>query len=313
MRQSKSLLNNGRYHPAADSGSNSRMFSGRSRTETNITTPSLCSDNEQDNGGHEDGSPPTPPQVLSRTRTHIQRSSTSELKKPLRSPQHTIEDEDGGDRTISRHVLSEEISTGASPSKSQETDPFSRRPANSRLESPRRPQPPARLRGSNTSRVEPVHESLDMESTALDAWSHSFSENNADSSPLRLPIRPPPGIFKPPSRIPVRKSGPNKSSVISSQGFSRSFSSTSHANSESDSLASEIQRAEEIFETDVFNDEVLQESGTFESTGTRGREKGYMAHGGAGGPPVLMGKGYVEGLEDYYDPEYEYEYEYEEA
>ena len=97
MRQSESLLNNGRYHPAADSGSNSRMFSGNSRTETNITTPSLCSDNEQDNGGHEDGSPPTPPQVLSRTRTNIQRSSTSEPKKPLRAPQHTIEDEDEGD------------------------------------------------------------------------------------------------------------------------------------------------------------------------------------------------------------------------
>jgi hypothetical protein len=39
------------------------------------------------------------------------------------------------------------------------------------------------------------------------------------------------------------------------------------------------------------------DSGTFVGVGTRSKKKGFLAHGGAGGVPVFMGDGYVDGVE----------------
>jgi hypothetical protein len=50
------------------------------------------------------------------------------------------------------------------------------------------------------------------------------------------------------------------------------------------------------FESNV--DEHGQESGFFVGVGTRSKKHGFHAHGGAGGTPVFMGKGYVEGAEE---------------
>lgn len=44
-------------------------------------------------------------------------------------------------------------------------------------------------------------------------------------------------------------------------------------------------------------DEHLLESGVFTGVGTRSKKKGFLARGGAGGEPVFMGEGYVEGVE----------------
>lgn len=43
--------------------------------------------------------------------------------------------------------------------------------------------------------------------------------------------------------------------------------------------------------------ELVLESGVYVGIGTSSKRKGFMARGGAGGPPVLMGEGYVEGVE----------------
>lgn len=40
------------------------------------------------------------------------------------------------------------------------------------------------------------------------------------------------------------------------------------------------------------------ESGVFSSVGTRSKRRGFLAHGGAGGAPVFMGVGYVDGAEE---------------
>lgn len=45
-------------------------------------------------------------------------------------------------------------------------------------------------------------------------------------------------------------------------------------------------------------DENGEESAFFVGVGTRSKKHGFLAHGGAGGTPVFMGKGYVEGAEE---------------
>jgi hypothetical protein len=45
-------------------------------------------------------------------------------------------------------------------------------------------------------------------------------------------------------------------------------------------------------------DDLDLESGTLVGVGTRPKNRGFLARGGAGGEPVFMGVGYVEGVED---------------
>lgn len=46
------------------------------------------------------------------------------------------------------------------------------------------------------------------------------------------------------------------------------------------------------------DDEDDLDSGVLVGVGTRSKTRGFLARGGAGGPPVFMGVGYVEGTED---------------
>jgi len=52
------------------------------------------------------------------------------------------------------------------------------------------------------------------------------------------------------------------------------------------------------------------DNGVFIGVGTMSRRRGFLAHGGAGGAPVFMGVGYVEGVEEDQD---DAAYETEEA
>ena len=49
---------------------------------------------------------------------------------------------------------------------------------------------------------------------------------------------------------------------------------------------------------DSFDDDFNLESGVFTGVGTKSKKKGFLARGGAGGSPVFMGVGYVEGVEE---------------
>ena len=51
-------------------------------------------------------------------------------------------------------------------------------------------------------------------------------------------------------------------------------------------------------DVDGDNEDEDFESGVLMGVGTRSKKSGYLAHGGAGGIPVFMGVGYVEGAED---------------
>jgi hypothetical protein len=68
-------------------------------------------------------------------------------------------------------------------------------------------------------------------------------------------------------------------------------------------LADEIMRAssssfEDGHEFDVELEDLDLDSGILVGTGTRSKKRGFLAHGGAGGPAVFMGKGYIDGAMD---------------
>lgn len=65
-----------------------------------------------------------------------------------------------------------------------------------------------------------------------------------------------------------------------------------------DSLAAELHRAS--------SDDDPLESGVLTSFGQRSKRRGFLAHGGAGGTPVFMGVGYVQGAEDTEDEQIRY-------
>jgi hypothetical protein len=46
------------------------------------------------------------------------------------------------------------------------------------------------------------------------------------------------------------------------------------------------------------DDDLGLDSGVFTGAGTKSKRRGFLAHGGAGGAPVFMGVGYVEGAID---------------
>jgi hypothetical protein len=60
---------------------------------------------------------------------------------------------------------------------------------------------------------------------------------------------------------------------------------------------------EELCSAEGFSD---LENGVFIGSGTRSKRKGFLAHGGAGGVPVFMGDGYVEGIEQDGEGEHRY-------
>jgi hypothetical protein len=45
-------------------------------------------------------------------------------------------------------------------------------------------------------------------------------------------------------------------------------------------------------------DNLGMDSGVFVGLGTKSKRRGFLAHGGAGGPSVFMGKGYIDGAVD---------------
>lgn len=50
-------------------------------------------------------------------------------------------------------------------------------------------------------------------------------------------------------------------------------------------------------------DEMSLDDGVLMGYGTMSKQRGFLAHGGAGGAPVFMGVGYVQGVEDPADVE----------
>ncbi|KAL5503911.1 hypothetical protein ACEPAH_7982 [Sanghuangporus vaninii] len=319
---------------ASDTSSISRVLSGI-RAETEITTPSLSSDNENENVSNESQegrSPPTPPPEQSipvQGKTTASQTATAGKTQP--ASHDDVEDVEviGGDtyRSDQQQVNLGSMARNQESPRTSET--FSRRPpASSRLlDSPRRPRPPTRPRAiREVQYVEGVDDDepdpLSLSYTSADAPSYdqlneqeSYEQPSglrqitaAESPPIRLPMRPPPGTFKPPqkrkanlsSRLPVRKdSQKNRSTKEMARGpSSTNTSSSSSALRRRDSLEAELRRAEAEYDADIANEDVQLESGTLSGLGTRSRKRGFLAFGGAAGRPAIVDDGMLEDLEN---------------
>ncbi|KAH8831412.1 hypothetical protein DL96DRAFT_1587697 [Flagelloscypha sp. PMI_526] len=268
-------------------------------------TPSLCSDNDADK--EDDNPPSTPPLIPSahppaRARPpksfpppheiiDVDMLDDSSLPPPAVSSRHTV--------VVSSSVMSSRPSTMKPPatppsSRLPLSDAFSKRPPQSPLplttNSPRsRPRPPS-ARGRRTSQFLSVPHFTDEQ----------HDEEDESDDELSLSFNP--------SHAYDHSHGPKESTpILSTNSRTRSnrkerATSSSSATSKPRRSGSGRQTLDEEFDdvlrrqSDSYDDHFL-ESGVFSGTGTRSKNRGFLAHGGAGGPPVFMGEGYVRDVE----------------
>ncbi|OCB85286.1 hypothetical protein A7U60_g7591 [Sanghuangporus baumii] len=319
---------------ASDTSSISRVLSGI-RAETEITTPSLSSDNENENVSNESQegrSPPTPPPeqpIPVQGKTTTSRPATAGKAQPASHDDAEYVEVVDGDTYRSEQQQVNLRSMARNQESPQTSETFSRRPpALSRLlDSPRRPRPPTRPRA--TREVQHIEggdddepDPLSLSYTSADAPSYdqlneqeSYEQPSGlrqaiapESPPIRLPMRPPPGTFKPPqkhkanlsSRLPARKgSQKNRSTKETTRGpSSTNTPSSSSTLRRRDSLEAELRRAEAEYDADIANENIQLESGTLSGLGTRSRKRGYLAFGGAAGRPAIVDDGMLQDLEN---------------
>lgn len=264
-----------------------------STNETDVTTPSLCSDNDRDENSIEDPIPSTPPGPRSSTVT--QKPS----KTDAREEQIEVVDVEMVEHS---HPEPRTISPDSVPRRT--SDLFKKRPPTSPIPvpTPRRPSAPARTKRGATPKPKLP---LSLESDIDD------DDDDDEALPQSAPV---PFL----SLIPVSKyksSKPKAKPTLSGKGRPRAAlqqnghpptSSGSGSSSQNkrkkvhkrrQTLDEELRIAEaRSSDIDQCNDE-LDTAGedVFVATGTRSKRNGFLAHGGGGGVPMFMGAGYVQG------------------
>ena len=288
--------------------------------EVDGTTPSLCSDNDNE---AEDRAPSTPPslpsrpsvcrmvsrvgdqQVLSgpaaaevsvelpapgeRHREHEIRGIPS---RALRKTQSTPPSAQPPARDRSLPLSSTELVPGRqSPRPPGATnDPFSRRPPSSPMlpETPRRPRPPGRTRsGSRPARHGSIRSRSPSPSGDVnynDPLSLSFAPRE-ESTPALAPV----GRRRRPSQDQAARQQRRLTLDEEIRRVDSNYSDEERAVNEA-----EVERRESDYSDEERAMQDL-ESGVLLGVGRRSKRLGFLARGGAGGAPVLMGVGYVEG------------------
>ena len=262
------------YPPSFDHRANRTWPSISTNTETDVTTPSLCSDNDIEREGDtppDDQLPSTPPDVFGTN------------KKQLVKQREII---DVDMVTQDENPVSEPPRPAPPPPSSPHirrlNDVFAKRPPTSPMPdpSPRKPRPPARPATRNLARAKPPRRDT---SDDEDPLSLSFSSVST-SSESRAPI--PRKDTSAPSQDLSQPSGPP------TRDLSRDLSQPTR-NQKQLTLEEELFIAGERDWTESDLD-----SGVLVGVGMRDKRAGFLAHGGAGGVPVFMGVGYVEGAEE---------------
>jgi len=273
-------------------------------------TPSLCSDHD---GTADDAHLPTPPPAgeapLIRTSVRIRgnpsfvgtsRSPVQPPSDPLVTGASHMEETD----ILEHHHMPDEhedipksTKQPASPTRASVFDkrlPSSPFP----IQSPRRPKPPTRAHKSgHPAPPTPPKPRRDVVSDDEDPVSLSFSSPDS------------PGAISLPAHSTMRRdSSPCEAALNRSRGRSRSQSlSTSQARTRGrrSTLDQELLNAifqygdeQQTEEEGHAIDDIDYEDPVLVGRGTRSRRQGFLAHGGAGGEPVFMGVGYVDGAVD---------------
>ena len=147
--------------------------------------------------------------------------------------------------------------------------------------SPRRPRPPGRISRPTPHLASPSRQ--EDHSEEEDPLSLTFS--SPDDSILSVAHR-------------QTTSQPSTRSR-DAHSLSRPSGSSSHARRRSPSQANRRRTLDEELRNIPFSHlEDLEEEAIFTGVGTRSKGHGFLAHGGAGGAPVFLGVGYVEGAEE---------------
>lgn len=182
----------------------------------------------------------------------------------------------------------------ASPSDERPNDVFAQRPPLSPMpsHSPRRPRPPARISRPQRHRAatgDPSEDELSM------SFSHEedvlFKPVERAQAPIRERKQPQP---------PAPPRGHSNQRETSTTSSTRSKPSGSNRTGRRLTLDEEIRDAHA--RDDDYSD---LEHGVLIGVGLKSKRSGFLAHGGAGGIPVHMGVGYVEGAEEDVDVEYQ--------
>lgn len=294
---------------SAESGSSTffnRTWPSTATNETDITTPSLCSDNDNE-GDVSPGLnlPPTPPGPSQEEGPP--RTQTPETDDHENSQEYSVAIRDSSSpiaRVPTPRVRIEQPQPVVAGSKTREIDLLAirRRVPSSPMPSstPKKPLPPARTRVVSKSQF-PEYISSDEDDDALDE----------SLSPSLPELKALPQVAPAPSRIP-RKAAEKKPA---SQRPSRepSVTSTSRADpapqpappassnqvKRRKTLDEELRRAgDKLWDADVEDEDDGLEHGLLVGVGSKNKRKGFLSGGGAGGIPVFMGPGYVEGAED---------------
>ncbi|KIJ11988.1 hypothetical protein PAXINDRAFT_101444 [Paxillus involutus ATCC 200175] len=259
--------------------------------ETDITTPSLCSDNDRDGENSiEDRAPSTPPGP----RTI---GTGKDPNTDLRARRIEVTDIDMEDPP---HTEPGTIHLNSVPRRA--SDLFKKRPPTSPIPipSPRKPKAPARTKRGATPKPK----------SAPPPTSDEDDENGARPPPTPVPFL---------SLIPVSRSKTKTKRNSTASGRTRALSTSSEQKPSNSSIRSapgsqpkpkqahkrrptldeELRTAEaRTSDIDQGDDELRPEQGdddVFVGTGTRSKRKGFLAHGGGGGVPMFMGMGYVQG------------------
>ena len=147
--------------------------------------------------------------------------------------------------------------------------------------SPRRPRPPSRI-PRPTPNLAPPSQQEDHSEEDPFSLSFSFPDNTFPSTAQRQTT----------SQLSTRSRDTYSSSPSSG--------SSSRARRRSASRGSRRRRTldEELRDIPINHHEDLADEAIFTGVGTRSKGHGFLAHGGAGGAPVFMGIGYVDGYVD---------------
>ncbi|EIW57775.1 uncharacterized protein TRAVEDRAFT_59336 [Trametes versicolor FP-101664 SS1] len=276
-----------------------RIWPTASTAETDLTTPSLCSDNENEQSSHDDKLPDTPSDS-GRNRTE-EKSAAPPERVPKLEPEHEIIDVDAL-----------ETPARPQPSAANKRDLFARRPPASPLpasaKSPDKPKPPARAAKSKIPlalprRVPVVDEGSESDDPLAGPPSRPESRARSyaarDDAPRAGPSRVRRDLESSPSP-PARSQPRAVGGDAPSEGRM-----TNHARRRL-TLDDELRRAgdtlwqpsdEEDADAAGAQDESEPDvdSGELVAMGTRSSKRGFLARGGGAGAPVFMGEGYVQG------------------
>lgn len=252
---------------------------------TVVTTPSLSSDNDGDPENETASDEHTPPIYLSDTTLSPPVVPSARDRK---APSPELFDKPRQHVSRATGLLDKRLSS-----------------TSAMLTTPRKPRPPGRRTGSLMHHTEAQPPSSDAESEEdplLLNFSpyHKATTEVTDNTRHHRKPSPLPALDMAGSARPAKDRAATARRASSSAQPSRrsAGSSTSSRGLPSDTLSDELA---EVFELsrryqDITDDDF--DSGVLVGVGTRSKNRGFLARGGAGGEPVFMGVGYVDGAEE---------------